>query len=97
VTEGRRWTLLVVCLATGVLLLNVAAPNVALPAVGRDLGALLPPGTAAGQAGAFTAAHDDILLVSAAVATIGAVLALLLVRQRDFVVEAAPQVPSRGR
>jgi EmrB/QacA subfamily drug resistance transporter len=36
---GRRWTLLVVCLATGVLLLNVAAPNVALPAVGRDLGA----------------------------------------------------------
>jgi EmrB/QacA subfamily drug resistance transporter len=39
VTGGRRWTLLVVCLATGVLLLNVAAPNVALPEVGRDLGA----------------------------------------------------------
>jgi EmrB/QacA subfamily drug resistance transporter len=39
VTGERRWTLLVVCLATGVLLLNVAAPNVALPEVGRDLGA----------------------------------------------------------
>jgi EmrB/QacA subfamily drug resistance transporter len=39
VREGRRWTLLVVCLATGVLLLNVSAPSVALPAVGRDLDA----------------------------------------------------------
>ena len=35
--ERRRWTLLVVCLATGVLLLNVSAPSVTLPAVGRDL------------------------------------------------------------
>ena len=34
-TGERRWTLLVVCLATGVLLLNVAAPNVALPEIGR--------------------------------------------------------------
>jgi EmrB/QacA subfamily drug resistance transporter len=41
VTEGRRWTLLVVCLATGVLLLNVSAPSVILPAVGQDLGAEL--------------------------------------------------------
>jgi len=39
VREGQRWTLLVVCLATGVLLLNVSAPSVTLPAVGRDLGA----------------------------------------------------------
>jgi EmrB/QacA subfamily drug resistance transporter len=39
VTERQRWTLLVVCLATGVLLLNVSAPSVTLPAVGRDLGA----------------------------------------------------------
>jgi EmrB/QacA subfamily drug resistance transporter len=39
VTGQRRWTLLVVCLATGVLLLNVSAPNVALPDIGRDLGA----------------------------------------------------------
>jgi EmrB/QacA subfamily drug resistance transporter len=39
VTGQRRWTLLVVCLATGVLLLNVAAPTVALAEVGRDLGA----------------------------------------------------------
>jgi EmrB/QacA subfamily drug resistance transporter len=37
VREGQRWTLLVVCLATGVLLLNVSAPSVTLPAVGRDL------------------------------------------------------------
>ncbi|HKQ01167.1 MAG TPA: MFS transporter [Actinomycetes bacterium] len=37
--EGQRWTLLVVCLATGVLLLNVSAPSVTLPEVGRDLGA----------------------------------------------------------
>jgi EmrB/QacA subfamily drug resistance transporter len=41
VRDGRRWTLLVVCLATGVLLLNVSAPSVALPAVGRALGAEL--------------------------------------------------------
>jgi EmrB/QacA subfamily drug resistance transporter len=41
VTEGRRWTLVVGCLATGVLLLNVSAPSVALPAVGRALGAEL--------------------------------------------------------
>src|SRR4029453_17757489 len=41
VTDGRRWTLLVVCLATGVLLLNVSAPSVALPAVGRGLEAEL--------------------------------------------------------
>ena len=40
-TERRHWTLLVVCLATGVLLLNVSAPSVALPAVGRALGAEL--------------------------------------------------------
>ena len=40
-TGDRRWTLLVVCLATGVLLLNVSAPSVALPAVGRGLGAEL--------------------------------------------------------
>jgi EmrB/QacA subfamily drug resistance transporter len=41
VTDRRRWTLLVVCLATGVLLLNVSAPSVALPAIGRGLGAEL--------------------------------------------------------
>jgi MFS family permease len=41
VRESRRWTLLVVCLATGVLLLNVSAPSVALPAVGRSLHAEL--------------------------------------------------------
>jgi EmrB/QacA subfamily drug resistance transporter len=41
VSERRHWTLLVVCLATGVLLLNVAAPNVALPDVGADLDAEL--------------------------------------------------------
>ncbi|HEV2920116.1 MAG TPA: MFS transporter, partial [Actinomycetota bacterium] len=39
--DRRRWTLLVVCLATGVLLLNVSAPSVALPAVGQALGAEL--------------------------------------------------------
>jgi EmrB/QacA subfamily drug resistance transporter len=40
-THDRRWTLLVVCLATGVLLLNVSAPSVALPALGQALGAEL--------------------------------------------------------
>jgi len=33
----RGWTLLVVCLATGVLLLNVSAPSVALADIGSDL------------------------------------------------------------
>jgi EmrB/QacA subfamily drug resistance transporter len=41
VRHDRRWTLLVVCLATGVLLLNVSAPSVALPAVGHALRAEL--------------------------------------------------------
>ena len=39
--DSRRWTLVVVCLATAVLLLNVAAPNVALPDMGADLDAEL--------------------------------------------------------
>ena len=39
--DSRRWTLLVVCLATAVLLLNVAAPNVALPDIGDHLDAEL--------------------------------------------------------
>lgn len=33
------WTLFVVCLATALLLLNVSAPNVALPTIAEDLGA----------------------------------------------------------
>jgi EmrB/QacA subfamily drug resistance transporter len=60
------------------------------------LGTLLPAG-AVGQAAAFTAALDDMLLVSAAVAATGAILALLLVRQRDFVAEPVPQAPPRQR
>jgi EmrB/QacA subfamily drug resistance transporter len=35
----QRWTLTVVCLASAVLLFNVTAPNVALPAIGADLAA----------------------------------------------------------
>ncbi|HYP47463.1 MAG TPA: MFS transporter [Thermoleophilaceae bacterium] len=35
----QRWTLRVVCVSTALLLLNVAAPNVALPDIQDDLGA----------------------------------------------------------
>jgi EmrB/QacA subfamily drug resistance transporter len=35
----QRWTLTVVCLASALLLFNVTAPNVALPAIAADLGA----------------------------------------------------------
>jgi EmrB/QacA subfamily drug resistance transporter len=35
----QRWTLAVVCLASALLLFNVTAPNVALPAIGADLAA----------------------------------------------------------
>src|SRR5918997_7168480 len=35
----QRWTLRVVCVSTALLLVNVAAPNVALPDVADDLGA----------------------------------------------------------
>ena len=35
----QRWTLTVVCVSTAVLLINVAAPNVALEAIARDLDA----------------------------------------------------------
>jgi predicted MFS family arabinose efflux permease len=50
------------------------------------LGALLPARTD-GDPAAFAAAIDRILLVSAAVAVVGAALAAALVRQRDFVVD----------
>jgi len=39
VTSAQRWTLTVVCVSTAVLLINVAAPNVALEAIADDLGA----------------------------------------------------------
>jgi EmrB/QacA subfamily drug resistance transporter len=39
VTRSPGWTLFVVSFATGLLLLNVSAPNVALPDIARDLGA----------------------------------------------------------
>ena len=38
-TSAQRWTLTVVCVSTAVLLINVAAPNVALEAIADDLGA----------------------------------------------------------
>jgi EmrB/QacA subfamily drug resistance transporter len=38
VLRCQRWTLAVVCTATALLLFNVTAPNVALPAISRDLG-----------------------------------------------------------
>ncbi len=38
-TPCQRWTLRVVCLSTALLLVNVAAPNVALPDIADDLGA----------------------------------------------------------
>jgi hypothetical protein len=53
------------------------------------LGALLPARTA-GDPAAFAQALDQILLVSAGVATAGAALAVALVRQRDFVVDPVP-------
>ena len=53
------------------------------------LGALLPAG-ATGHAAAFAAALDDMLVASAAAVAAGAVIALLLVRSRDFVAEPLP-------
>lgn len=38
-TSRQRWTLVVVCVSTALLLVNVAAPNVALEAIAADLGA----------------------------------------------------------
>jgi EmrB/QacA subfamily drug resistance transporter len=37
VTSAQRWTLIVVCTSTAVLLINVSAPNVALDAIAHDL------------------------------------------------------------
>ncbi len=53
------------------------------------LGTLLPA-RVEGDPVAFAAAIDRILLVSAVVAVVGAVLAVLLIRQRDFVVDPVP-------
>ena len=36
-SSAQRWTLTVVCVSTAVLLINVAAPNVALEAIADDL------------------------------------------------------------
>jgi MFS family permease len=38
-SQRQRWTLRVVCVSTALLLVNVAAPNVALPDIAQDLGA----------------------------------------------------------
>src|ERR671931_1962883 len=35
--DPRRWTLIVVCVSTALLLLNVSAPNVALQSIGDDI------------------------------------------------------------
>ncbi|MFL6294862.1 MAG: MFS transporter, partial [Actinomycetes bacterium] len=53
------------------------------------LGILLPTHIEADPA-AFADALDHILLVSAGIATAGAALAAVLVRQRDFVVDPVP-------
>ena len=53
------------------------------------LGTLLPA-RVEGDPAAFAAAIDRILLVSAVVAVVGAVLAVTLIRQRDFVVDPVP-------
>ncbi len=57
--------------------------------------ASVPPGQRAHAAdaihSAFAATMNDILLVSVIVAFVGAILTLLLVRQRDFVTYGAPQ------
>jgi EmrB/QacA subfamily drug resistance transporter len=44
----------------------------------------------------FTEAFDHILLIAAAIAFVGAVLALVLVRQRDFVASQAPAEMAPG-
>lgn len=38
-SPSQRWTLRVVCISIALLLLNVAAPNIALPDISHDLGA----------------------------------------------------------
>ena len=43
---------------------------------------------------AFTGAFDTILVIAAAIAFIGGVLALILVRQRDFVASQGPPAPA---
>jgi predicted MFS family arabinose efflux permease len=53
------------------------------------LGALLPA-QAEGDPAAYAVGIDRILLVSAAVAVVGAALAVALIRQRDFVVDPVP-------
>jgi EmrB/QacA subfamily drug resistance transporter len=61
--------------------------------------ASVPPGQRARAAeavhGAFAATMNDILLVAAIVAIVGAVLTLVLVRQSDFVTYGAPQAEAR--
>jgi hypothetical protein len=57
--------------------------------------ARVPPGLRAeatrGIHGAFAGALDDILVVAAVVAFVGAALALALIRSRDFAVYGAPE------
>jgi hypothetical protein len=60
------------------------------------LGALLPAG-ATGQAATFAAALDHMRDASAATVAAGAVVAVLLVRARDFVAEPLPAAAAAGR
>jgi EmrB/QacA subfamily drug resistance transporter len=60
----------------------------------------VPPGQRAQAAlairGAFAASMNDILLIGAIVALVGAVLAVALVRKRDFVTYAMPEAAPAG-
>ncbi len=67
--------------------------------VGRVFGALAPTARAALEHSyrvGFTEAFDTILIIAAAIAFVGAVLALVLIRPRDFVTSETPEAERAG-
>jgi hypothetical protein len=81
----KWWTLLAVCLATFMLLLDEAVVSGGAQAAARGA----PPGmrdaVAEAARRAFIDGLNEILIVAAVVAFAGGVLAFALVRSRDFV------------
>lgn len=77
--ERKWWTLIAVCVATFMLLLDITVVNTALPSIARE-----------GFAHGFSA----ILLAGSGLALVGAVLALALVRDSDLSHDDAAEVPA---
>ena len=102
----KWWTLIAVCVATFMLLLDITIVNVALVGIATGiaaLGAIFQGQVGGGSEAALGGARDetgraafvfglnDLFVIAAVIAFVGAAASLALVRSRDFV--GAPAAP----